>query len=306
MKYGLPYKGSKNLLAERILSFMPNAEHFFDLFCGGCAVSHAAMATRKFQHIHINDKNPMLPQLFLDALDGKFKNENRWISRDDFKRLKDVDPYVAVCWSFGNNMRDYLYGRDIEPLKRVLHYVLFFDDYHYSDELGLNLGFLKNIEDIPARYSAIKKHFKGDSSFRSQNYERFKRLTELESFNRFNRINALNFTPRLASVTSSIDDYSAVAIPDNSIVYCDIPYECTNTYVVGKAFDYDRFYRWCAEQICPVFVSSYSLPKDKFRCIAEMEHVRSYGDRGCKSIVERLFIPIHQEPPKRIVQGCLF
>ena len=35
MKYGLPYKGSKNKLAERIVDLFPKADNFYDLFCGG-------------------------------------------------------------------------------------------------------------------------------------------------------------------------------------------------------------------------------------------------------------------------------
>lgn len=38
-KYGLPYKGSKNKLAERIVDLLPKKKHLVDLFCGGCAVS---------------------------------------------------------------------------------------------------------------------------------------------------------------------------------------------------------------------------------------------------------------------------
>ena len=40
IKYGLPYKGSKNKLAERIVNLLPRASHFYDLFSGGCAVAH--------------------------------------------------------------------------------------------------------------------------------------------------------------------------------------------------------------------------------------------------------------------------
>ena len=118
MKYGLPYKGSKNKLAERIVRLLPKRTHLVDLFCGGCAVSHAALLMGKYEHIHINDINWMCPTLFIDALNGKYNDENRWISREDFFRLKDTDPYVAVVWSFGNNLRDYLYSKEIEPLKK--------------------------------------------------------------------------------------------------------------------------------------------------------------------------------------------
>ena len=159
MKYGLPYKGSKNKLAERIVRLMPKRTHLIDLFCGGCAVSHAALLMGKYEHIHINDINWMCPTLFIDALNGKYNDENRWISREDFFRLKDTDPYVAVVWSFGNNLRDYLYSKEIEPLKKAIHYAMFFSDYSLGKELGHDLSFIDPIQDLQKRYLAVKHYF---------------------------------------------------------------------------------------------------------------------------------------------------
>lgn len=164
MKYGLPYKGSKNKLAERIVRFLPQRTTLVDLFCGGCAVSHAALVMGKFPHVHINDINWMCPQLFEDALAGKFENETRWISREDFQRLKDTDPYVAFVWSFGNNLRDYLYSRDIEPLKRAIHYAMFYGDYGPARELGYDFSFCANYDSPQLRYAAIKQLFRRQTS----------------------------------------------------------------------------------------------------------------------------------------------
>lgn len=180
MKYGLPYKGSKNKLAERIVRLMPKRTHLMDLFCGGCAVSHAAMVMGKYKHIHINDINWMCPTLFIDAINGKYNNESRWISREDFFRLKDTDPYVAVVWSFGNNMRDYLYSRDIEPLKKAIHYALFFSDYSLAKELGHDLSFIDPIKDLQKRYMAVKNYFNQFGHFRQQSFEG-SRITECGS-----------------------------------------------------------------------------------------------------------------------------
>ena len=171
MKYGLPYKGSKNKLAERIVHLLPKRTHLIDLFCGGCAVTHAALLMKKYEHIHINDVNWMCPTLFLDALAGKYNNETRWISREDFFRLKDTDPYVAVVWSFGNNMRDYLYSKEIEPLKKAIHYAMFFSDYSLGKELGHDLSFIDPIKDMQKRYLAIKHYFNRLGHFQQQSYE---------------------------------------------------------------------------------------------------------------------------------------
>lgn len=171
MKYGLPYKGSKNKLAERIVRFLPQREHLIDLFCGGCAVSHAALLMKKYEHIHINDVNWMCPTLFIDALNGKYDNDTRWISREDFLRLKDTDPYVAVVWSFGNKMRDYLYSQEIEPLKRAIHYAIFFSDYEPGRALGHDLSFVDGISDVQKRYIAVKRYFGQYGHFQQQSFE---------------------------------------------------------------------------------------------------------------------------------------
>ena len=55
MTYGLPYMGSKNKIARDIVEQLPSAEYFVDLFCGGCAVTHAAILSGKYKKFIIND-----------------------------------------------------------------------------------------------------------------------------------------------------------------------------------------------------------------------------------------------------------
>lgn len=171
MKYGLPYKGSKNKLAERIVRLLPRRTNLVDLFCGGCAVSHAALLMGKFKHIYINDINWMCPTLFMDALQGKYANDTRWISREDFFRLRDTDPYVAMVWSFGNNMRSYLYSKEIEPLKKAIHYALFFSDYSLAKALGHDLSFIDPITNVKKRYAAVRKYSSQFGHFQQQSFE---------------------------------------------------------------------------------------------------------------------------------------
>ncbi|MFW5484314.1 MAG: hypothetical protein ACOCO2_07280, partial [Segatella copri] len=133
--------------------------------------SHAALLRNKYEHIHINDINWMCPTLFIDALNGKYQNETRWISREDFFRLKDTDPYVAVVWSFGNNLRDYLYSKEIEPLKKAIHYAIFFRDYSLGKDLGYDLSFIEPISDIQRRYAAVKRYFSQFGHFQQQSFE---------------------------------------------------------------------------------------------------------------------------------------
>lgn len=125
-KYGLPYQGSKSKLAERIVALLPPATHLYDVFAGGCAITHAALLSGKFKEVHANDITDSV-KLFEDALNGdiaKYEPE-RFRNREDFFAEKDSNPYVRIVWSFGNNQRCYLYSREIEPYKKAVHEMLY-------------------------------------------------------------------------------------------------------------------------------------------------------------------------------------
>lgn len=120
-RYGIPYQGSKNAIAAHIVGeFLPPSECLVDIFAGGCAITHAALE-EGWHKVIANDISDA-PELFDAAARDEYKNEKRWISREDFARLKNKDVYVRYCWSFGNNAEGYLYSREIEPWKKALHY----------------------------------------------------------------------------------------------------------------------------------------------------------------------------------------
>lgn len=83
MSYGIPYRGSKNTIAKRIIDLLPRADTFVDLFAGGCAMTHCAMGSGKYHNFIANDIGDA-PQLFANAIAGKYRDERRWISREDF------------------------------------------------------------------------------------------------------------------------------------------------------------------------------------------------------------------------------
>ena len=133
--HGLPYTGSKSRIAHWVIDNLPRGRVLIDAFAGGCAITHRALLSQKWQTIIANDINGKYPQLFLDAIHGRYRDEKRWISRQDFERLKSKDAFVACCWSFGNNLQHYMYSKAIEPYKRALHYAIVFDDFAPMQEL---------------------------------------------------------------------------------------------------------------------------------------------------------------------------
>lgn len=297
MNYGLPYKGSKNLIATKVLEHLPSAPILVDLFCGGCAIAHAALLSGKFDKVIINDIEGGVSQLFLDAAQGKFKNETRWISREDFFRLRETDSYVRYIWSFGNNGRDYLYSKHIEPYKKALHYAVFFGDFDELHRLcpliaddaekalrGINYLKQRRIAIGKAIVAALKAKAPIEdvetnplylSVRRNKLSGRLQRLERLESLQRLERYNT---------------DYRNVELPDNSIVYCDPPYANTNHYGLnGSRFDNEAFWEWARHCKQPVFISEYEAPKD-FICIAEIPTTSKIAAKTSKRAIEKIFI----------------
>ena len=222
---GLPYKGGKSKLAERIVSIFPHAEHLYDLFSGGCAIAHCALLKNKFPHVHINDINPMMPQAFVKALQGGFDDEDRWISREDFFKLKDTDPYVAICFSFGNDLKTYCYGKDIEETKKALHYAIFFSSYGLSDRLiGVNLRPIEKCATRQEKYALAKKLIK-EAYSRNTPLQRCSKVIKdsdayrLCSYERQERTMSLSLqkkldTARLAELGNGSTDYPKLHVTE--------------------------------------------------------------------------------------------
>lgn len=318
MKYGLPYKGSKNKLASKIFELFPKRKNFYDLFCGGCAMTHYGMLNNSFENFVINDLNPMCPELFIDAINGKYKNEKRWISREDF--LNSNEPYVKFCWSFGNSLRNYLYSKEIEPYKKACHYAIVFDDFSLIKELCPEvydvtkkaLDGIKNIKKRRLAFGpAVIKELKrlGDWDL-VQNNPLYKSahwrggkldgenndlgsLQSLQSLESLERLQSLESLERLESLESFSTDYQNIEIKKDSVIYCDIPYEGMDCYN-GIDFDIERFYSWCEKQTEPLFISSYKMPKDRFTCIATFEHRSLLSAVANNKVLEKVFIPKHQ------------
>lgn len=295
MKYGIGYKGSKNKIADKIISVLPSAENFYDLFCGGGAITHCALLSDKYNKVYMNDINSLCTQLFIDGAKGKYRNETKWISRKEFEEKKGIDPYITICWSFGNNCRDYLYGRDLEEKKHAWHNAIFFNDFTLAKELlNVDLSPIAKIENRYEKYLESKKYIKFDD--RLQSLESLERLERLQSLERLERLEISNFS------------YDEVKIKPNSIIYCDIPYKDTNAYGAEKDnfnFDFEKFYKWCENQKELVFISSYSMPEDRFTCVDMYEHRSTLCATANNSVTEKLFMP--KEQAKNFIKnGWLF
>ncbi|WP_168163994.1 DNA adenine methylase [Olsenella sp. HMSC062G07] len=110
-RYGVPYKGSKNSVARWVVDVLHPSHTLVDLFAGGCVVTHAAMLSGKWDEFVANDTNDV-PQVFLDAIDGKFADYDFVPAREEFNAAKDDDTVLSLLYSFGNDRKSYLWSRE--------------------------------------------------------------------------------------------------------------------------------------------------------------------------------------------------
>lgn len=312
--YGLPYTGSKSRIAHWVIDNLPSRRVLIDAFAGGCSITHRALLSHKWQTVIANDINFKYPQLFLDAVKGKYRDERRWISSEDFERLKSKDAFVACCWSFGNNLKDYMYSRGIEPYKRALHYAIVFDDFEPMQELmpevaqavAAELLGQRNLHDrrIAAQKVIVKtlKRLTGDNyahqiiqsnplyktilhtSRNTPGLNSLKRLQSLESLERLERLQSL----RVTSLS-----YDEIDIQDGAVVYCDPPYHASNNslYEGMARFDHNAFYDWCVRvsKTNPIFISEYSIEDDRFEVVAEKQKMTRLSSVKSFNVTERLY-----------------
>ena len=324
--YGLPYAGSKSRIAHWVIDHLPRGRVLIDAFAGGCAIIHRALLSQKWETIIANDINGKYPQLFADAIHGKYRDEKRWISREDFERLKSKDAFVACCWSFGNNVRTYMYSPAIEPYKRALHYAIVFDDFAPMQELmpevaqavhdalqGQNnlhdrritaqnviVKTLKRLTDdnfahpiIQSNplYQTIRHTSKNTPS--PQSLERLQSLQRLQSLESLERLQSLQRLQSLESLQVTSLSYDEIDIPDGAVVYCDPPYHaCDKRLYEGTArFDHNAFYDWCVRvsKTNPIFISEYSIEDDRFEVVAEKQKITSMSWKTAINVTERLY-----------------
>lgn len=252
MNLGLPYKGSKNTIAEDLVKCLPRGKKLLDACCGGGAVLMAAAMSNRWEKVVGNDLNPATIAL-LDAVlihKGQIEYEHPPVcTRDDFanslQRIENGDFTIQdcvnkYCASFGNDGKTYLYGKQIEEYKLAAEQMLTADTLDQRRKFYRKFHALINTDD-------------SEDKERLQKLESMQRLQSLERLERLERLDIFDI------------DYK-----EFDVVYFDIPYKGTNKY--DFEFDYERFYDLFkslkTDLNINAFLSEYEAP---FTCVAEFE-----------------------------------
>lgn len=296
----IPYLGSKRKSAGKIYSTIknhnPTSDTLVDLFCGGLAISEYFL--KNGWRVIANDKNKYVIAL-LDQIINKGLDEDvvcKFVTRDHFiDVLTHTDKYddwyvgyVMCIYSFGNNQKEYMFGKDVEPYKHAGH-----DLVVHLDPEPIQVLMPK----IPQKYiDAILKlkdwHVRrlALSKVSRQLKTRVLELQQLEQLQQLQRLEQLERLQQLEQLELMSRDYKDAKIPSEAIIYCDPPYKGTEEYREG-GFNHDEFWNYVRElsKTNRVYVSEYTAPSD-FRVILEFDQNSTYaGGQNKSQPSEKLF-----------------
>ncbi len=221
----------------------------------------------------------LLPIILKDRKKGQwyvepFVGGANMIDKVDGNRIgADSNEYLIAMWQGlqENKSRPYLIEKELYNKARD-----FFNKSEYSTFDEFMIGWIGWMGSYNGRFfdGGYSGHSVGKRDYITEQI----RNTE----NQISKIKEIHF------VYSS---YDKLEIPNNSIIYCDIPYKDTKQYSSSKNFNHNNFWNWAREKSQDgheVFISEYNAPDD-FKCIWQMEVTNSMNTTKTYKPTERLF-----------------
>lgn len=283
MVYGLPYKGSKNTIAERIVAALPSGTNFVDCCCGGGAIVQAATLSGKFKTVTGYDINKAIIGLLQATMVDfeKIDYENfPVVSKEEFYAARDrnetlYDFLIRYTCSFGFNGMEYLWGESRTKYKTLMHNAI-------------------SLPTMEQRRQAIRD-FVGCLVKDKLSEAELKNLTHLEQATNLNRFHEVENTMRSRKSKTKLDFVcgSMLDIPFEKydVIYFDPPYAGTKGYN-GKQFSFIMFrtlLQVLKDMGKPVFVSEYNQPAEGFTEVASFNKMMTQKADENRPVLEKLF-----------------
>lgn len=289
--YGLPYKGSKNSIAERIVQYLPKGGRFLDACCGGGAISHAAYLSGRYASVTGYDINKSIITL-LDAVmvkGGQIDYENfPLITKEEFYAAKERwddgnlhDAVVRYVASFGFNGQDYLWGQDKFQVKYLMQQVVSHPTKFQRREALRDLMNFLNAAKIP--YGTTE----------------FKNLAHIEQVQNLQRIKMVEDEMECArdaigtSLEFRVSSMFDINFEAYDVIYFDPPYKSAQTRYNHLDFSQVMFKALLTalRQVGKtVFVSEYENPDpENFIEVANFKKQSTQSAQVNKVVTERLF-----------------
>ena len=268
--------GSKQAIVASIVSALPRAENFYDLFGGGFSVSHYVLQERKdkYKHVHYNEIKADVVDLVKRSIAGEYNEKvfkQPWVSKKEFfQRLNEA--YIRQIWSFGNSGDSYLYSEQIEPYKKSMHMAVVFGEFDSlaQEVLGFN-RWPKEADSIVKRRLYLRQKLSWFNEhkripkvlWKFMSEEQLQQTGKKDNVKQLEQLQRLERLQQLQQLQTSSSSYEHIEIKRNSVVYCDIPYEGTCDY--SNSFDRKKFLDWAANSSFPVFISEYNVSDSRFK-----------------------------------------
>ncbi len=268
------------MIARWVVDNIPPSGTLVDLFAGGCAVTHAAMLSGKFERFIANDLGPA-PEIFLSAVNGEFEGFAAVPTREEF--YSSDDPVVRLLYSFGNNSTNYLWSPALERVKVPASRMVSAHSMHerrmaYIEFMHALQAYVEEMDSVPG---CDRKH--------CGSLEGLERLQGLQGLQGLERLQGLEGLEGLERLEVTRLDYRDVEVPAGATVYADPPYRNTGHRGYAGEFDHDAFDDWLAEVGFPVVVSEYTAPAG---CVEVAARVKTVTMAATKTgyRTERLFV----------------
>lgn len=272
---GLPYVGSKKKISKKIVEIIKQNfgadKTVYDVFGGGGAITAELMINGI--DVVYNDLDKTITDIFNRVLN----QDREWIktlivSRDEFFNIRDKenktvdDELKLIVNSFGNNRRNYLYGKELSDIKYKLAVEIIKKDNVFSG-------------------------YKQTTTYQKNSYKNIDNSDRLQQFSRLQQLERMQQLQQTFETKNK--DYKYFSNVKNSILYLDPPYENTETGSYKSQIDYQEFYDWAYKMSKNniILLSSYEVSDDRFECVYEFKTARSTfqnGESGSKC--EKLFM----------------
>ena len=268
---GIPYMGSKRKLAGKIIDAIirdnPRAKYFYDLFGGGGSISLEALKRNQFEKVFYNEIDSGVVNLLKKIqTEGVTEEFYEWIDRETFHALKNGSDWkaglVKTCWSFGNEGKGYIYGKEIENLKKSTHFYIIENGYLENRKPEIRIRLLKEFKEK----EKIKNRF---------DLEHLERLQHLEHLQQLQQLEILNHSYENVKIETPIEE---------TVIYLDPPYFGTATY--QNDIDHEKLYNWIQNSPYTIYMSSYEAP---FDVIEQFEHRCKFSPTKNNKVIEKLF-----------------
>lgn len=283
MVYGLPYKGSKNIIAKRIVAALPSGTNFVDCCCGGGAIVQAATLSGKFKTVTGYDINKSIIGLLQATMVdfGKIDYENfPVVSKEEFCAARDRnetlnDFLIRYTCSFGANGIDYIWGKSRIKYKTLMHNAI-------------------ALPTMDQRRQALRD-FIGCLVKDKLSEAELENLDHIDQALQLNRIHEVENTMRSRKSKTKLDFVcgSMFDIPFEKydVIYFDPPYAGTNGFN-KKNFDFIRFstlLQVLKDMGKTVFVSEYNQPAEGFTEVVSFVKMMTINAKGNRLVQEKLF-----------------